>query len=77
MHRYMTCLNNIVLRFRTSWWPSIIPVGKIVQILAEVQEHILSFIKVGNLTMAHMFQDQFLNQVHKVSTIQHAMQEWL
>ena len=34
-------------------------VRNIVQTLAEVQEHILSFIKVGQLTMAHMFQDQF------------------
>ena len=34
-------------------------VEKIVQILEEVQEHTLSFIKVGQLTMSHMFQDQF------------------
>ena len=27
--------------------------------------------------MAHMFQDQLLYKVHKVSTIQHALQEWL
>ena len=44
----------------------------IVQTLAKVQEHKLSFIKVGQLTMAHMFQDQLINQVHKVSTMQHA-----
>ena len=35
------------------------------------------FIKVFQLTMEHMFQDQFLNQVHKVSTIQNELQEWL
>ena len=34
-------------------------------------------IKVGQLTMAHMLQDQLLNPVHKVSTMQHVLQEWL
>ena len=48
--------------------------GDIVQTLAEVQEHILYFIKVLQLTMAHMFQDHFLNQVYKVGTMQHALQ---
>ena len=52
-------------------------VGKIVQTLEEVQEHTLVSIKVGQLTMAHMFQDQLLNEVQKVSTMQHALQEWL
>ena len=28
-------------------------------------------------TTAHMFQDQFINKVQKVSTIQHELQEWL
>ena len=32
-------------------------VGKIIETLAEVQEHELYFIKVVQLTMAHMFQD--------------------
>ena len=41
----------------------LILVGRIFQTLEEVQDHILSSIKVGQLTMAHMFQDQFLNQV--------------
>ena len=50
---------------------------KIVQTLAEVQEHKLYFIKVGQLTMAHMFQDQLINQVQKVSKMQHVLQEWL
>ena len=35
------------------------------------------FIKLVQLTMAHMFQEQFLNQVQKVSTMQHALQEWI
>ena len=48
-------------------------VGKIVQKLEYVQEHTRSLIKVGQLTMAHMFQDQLLNQVQQVSTIQHAL----
>ena len=52
-------------------------VGKIFHTLEEVQEHTLSFIKVGQLTMAHMFQDHFLNKFQKVSIIQHALQEWL
>ena len=52
-------------------------VGKIVQTLAEVQEHTLYFIKVSKFTMAHMFQDQLLNQFHKLSTMKYALQEWL
>ena len=51
--------------------------GKIVQTLEEVQEHILFSIKVGQLTMAHMFQEQLHNPVQKVSTMQHALQEWI
>ena len=52
-------------------------VGKIVQTLEEVQEHIIFSIKVGQLPVAHMFQDQLLNPLQKVSTMQHALQEWL
>ena len=40
----------------------LILVVKIVQTLVEVQYHILYFIKVGQLNMAHMFQDKFLNK---------------
>ena len=54
-----------------------IPVGNIVHTLEEVQEHILFSIKVGQLTTEHMFQDLLLNPVQKVSTIQHALQEWI
>ena len=50
---------------------------KYFQKLAEVQEHILYFINVGKLTMAQMLLYQSLNQVHKVSTMQHAPHEWL
>ena len=50
-------------------------VGKIVQTLEELQDHILFYIMVGQLTMAQMFQDQLLNTVQKVSTMQHALQE--
>ena len=50
----------------------LIRVGKIIQTMAELQEHTLYFINVGQLTMAHMFQYQLLNQVHKVITIQHS-----
>ena len=48
-----------------------------VQTLAEVQNHILYFIKVVLLTMAHMLHYQLLDQVHKVSLMQHARQEWI
>ena len=50
-------------------------VRKIVQKLEEVQKHTLFSIQVVQLTMAHMFQDQLLNPVHKGSTMQHALQE--
>ena len=51
--------------------------GNISRALVEVQEHALSFINVGQFTMAHMFQDQLLNQVQKVITMQHSLQEWI
>ena len=51
----------------------LILVGKIVQTLEEVQEQIIFSIKVVQLTMANMIQDQLLNQLHKVSTMQHAL----
>ena len=50
---------------------------KYFQTLTEVQEHTLYFIKVGQLTMEHMFQDQFINRVQEVSTMQHALYELL
>ena len=55
----------------------IIIVGNIVHTLADVKEHTIFSIKVGQLNMSHMFQDQLLNQVQKVITIHHALQEWL
>ena len=53
------------------------PVVNIVYTLEEIQEHTLLSIKVVQLTMAYMFQYQFLNPVQKVITIQHALQGWL
>ena len=47
----------------------LILVGKIFQTLAEVQDHTLYFIKVVHSTMEHMFQEQLLNKVQKVSTM--------
>ena len=55
----------------------LILVDKIIQTLAEVQDHIISFIKVGQLTMKPVFQYPFLNQVQKVSTMHHVLQGWL
>ena len=60
---------------RINLWISLILVGNIVQELSEVQENILYFIKVVQLTMSHMLQDQLLNKVQKASTMQHALQE--
>ena len=77
MHQWLISWDKPILRPRTTWWIFLIIVGKIVQTLVEVQEQKLSFIKVGWLAMAHMFQDQLLNKVQKVSTMQHALQEWL
>ena len=51
--------------------------SNIFQTLAEVQEHILCFIKVFQWTMEHMFQDQFLNKLQKVSTSKNVLQVWI
>ena len=48
---------------------SMILVGKIIQTLAELQEHILCFFTVGQLTMSQMLQEQLLNKVHKANTM--------
>ena len=40
-----------------------------------ITEIYMIFYQGGKFTMAHMFQDQLLNQVYKVSTMQHALQE--
>ena len=55
----------------------LILVGRIVQTLEEVQEYILFSIKVDQLIMVHMFQDQLQNPVQTVSTMQNSLQEWL
>ena len=77
MHLRMTCWDKLIWRSRTSWWFSLVLVGKIFETLREVQEHILSFNKAVNLIIAHKFQEQFLNQVQKLSTMNHVLQEWL
>ena len=74
---YYADINDSPVYYLLRQWFSLIVVGKVFQTLAEVQENKLTFIMVAQLTMAHMFQDQMLNQVHKVSTMQHALQEWL
>ena len=43
--------------------------------MAEVQEHILCFIKVEQLIVAHMFQVQLLNLFLIANTIQNELQE--
>ena len=75
MHQYLNYWDKLVLILRINWCISLILVGKIAQTLEEVQDHALYFIKVGQLTMAHMFQYQFLNKMHKVGTMEHALQE--
>ena len=74
---YYADINDSPVYYLLRQWVSLIVVGKVFQTLAEVQEHTSSFIKVGQFTMAHMVQDQFLNPVQKVSTMQHELQELL
>ena len=69
-----TLLRQSNIKTDTQLMVSLILVGNIIKTLAELQEHILYFINVGQLTMATMLQDQFLNQVQKVSTMQHVLQ---
>ena len=61
---------NHLMDFSDSSWQECPDTGRIIG-------NILSFIKVGQFTTAHMFQDQLLNKVQKVSTMQHAQQEWI
>ena len=75
--RRMHFVSKLVLKLIITWWICMIIVDKIVQTLTEVQDQTLYFIKVRQLTMAQMFQYQLLNPVHKVSTMQHVLQEWL
>ena len=70
-------LRQVSIKIENHLMDFLILVEKIVQKLAEVQDHTLYFMKVGQLTMAYMFQDQLMNQVQKVSTMQHALQEWI
>ena len=70
-------LRQVSIKTENQFMVFMILAGKIFQSLTEVQEHTLYFIKVGQLNMVHMIQDHFLNQVQKVSIIQHVLQEWL
>ena len=45
------------------------------QTLAKVQNHKLYLTKDGQLTMAHMLQNQLLNKVQKASIMQNALQD--
>ena len=62
--------DNHLMDFSDSIWQDFPDTGR------SIGAYII-FIKVGQLTMAHMFQDQLINQVKKVSTIQHALPEWI
>ena len=77
MHIYLTYWNRPELRLVANWWCSLIPADRVVQILAEVQDYTLLFIKVDQLIIAHMFQVQFLNLVLKFITMHHAQQYWI
>ena len=68
-------LRQASIRTENQLMVSLIIFRKIVKEMKEVQDHILSLIKVDQLTMSHMLQDQLLNQAQKVSTMQHATQE--
>ena len=73
IHLYLPPWDRLVLIPRTNSWWSLISSGSNVQIMEEIQEHILCFIKVEQLIISHMFQFQFPNIVLKVSTMQHAL----
>ena len=55
MHLYLTCWDRRELKLRTNWWFYLIQDVKIVQILAEVQKHMLFLIYMDKLVIANMF----------------------
>ena len=55
MHWYLTYWDKLLLILRINWWLSLILVGNIVHKLVQLQEHTLYFIKVIQLTTAHIF----------------------
>ena len=61
---------NHLMDFSNSSWQYFTDTGK------STGAYII-FIKVGQLTMAHILQDRFTNKVQKVSKMKHALQEWL
>ena len=58
------------MEFSDSSWQDFPDTGKITGAY-------MIFIKVGQLTMTHMFRYQLTNQVQKVRIIKHELQEWL
>ena len=54
-----------------------IQVRRIFQTLAELQGYLLYFIEIRQLTISHMLQDQFPNEVQKLSKVHHALQEYI
>ena len=70
----MTYWYRQALKLINNWWCSMIQDGSTDQILSEVQEHILCFIKVEQLTILHMFQVQFFNLVLRLNAMNNALQ---
>ena len=62
--------DNHLMDFSDSSWQDFPDTGR------STGEYII-FINVGQLTMAHMFQDQLLDKFQKVSIMQNSLQEWL
>ena len=60
--------NNSSMAFSDSSWQDCPDTGRIIGAY-------IIFIKLGQLTISHMFQYQLHNPVQKVSTMQHALQE--
>ena len=61
---------NQLMNFSASSWKGFPETGRSTVVY-------IIFIKMRQLTMSHMFQYQFLNQVQKLSTMNHELQEWL
>ena len=65
--KYSIKTENQLIDFSDSSW-------HFIQKLSEVQDHKSYFVKMCQLTIAHMSQNHFLNQVQKAITIHHATQ---
>ena len=77
MHFCLNYLDRTEFKPITNWWCYLIQAVRNVQILERVKEHILCFIKVGQLIIAKMFHVHFINIVLRVNTMHHELQEWL